>query len=574
MNQETALNYLKSGHNVFLTGQAGAGKTYTLAWFIRWLHEHSVRFAVTASTGLAATHLHGQTIHSWAGIGVKQELSPKQLKVIAEKRKEIKRVKVLIIDEISMLHARQLNLVNQVLQQIHLNSKPFGGIQVVACGDFFQLPPVGNPGDTPATKFSFMQSVWADAGFTICYLTEQHRQDDNHLNKILNEIRSNSVTEESIIKLRSTQRQIIDDELTKLYTHNVNVDAINQHHLKEIDSPSQFFIALKKGESFLVDQIQNSLRLADKIELKKDALVLFMKNNKEKGYVNGTVGRITGFTQNTEFGLVPEVHTIDGIFIEVEPEKWEVTNDNDKEVASFTQIPLRLAWAITVHKSQGMTLDAAEIDLSKTFERGQGYVALSRLKSMKNLRLLGFNDKALEVEPLVLKADKRFQELSAEAEANANSLNFDELHTCNLKKIGSTKRRPLPPVQRRTTRHRKQEHLTDWHKTIRQQFEEGISLDDIADEHGMTVGTVLLCLKEIREVLPDYDFSRIKPRDDIIDEVKTVTLNYLHKNKSLSGFESINLKQLKQFMQHPLTVNDIRIARLFIPELDNPFETE
>src|SRR5690554_3920808 len=192
MDQDNALAIMKSGQNVFLTGSAGTGKSYVLNKYIEYLKIRKVPVAVTASTGIAATHMNGMTIHSWSGIGVKEKLSKANLLTMKTKqylKKGIDRTRVLIVDEISMLHANQLNLVNQVLKFFKDNEEPFGGIQVVFSGDFFQLPPIGNPGEKSRDKFAFMSNAWVEAKPLVCYLHEQHRQESNRLNQILNEIR-------------------------------------------------------------------------------------------------------------------------------------------------------------------------------------------------------------------------------------------------------------------------------------------------------------------------------------------------------------------------------------------------
>src|SRR5690606_6622427 len=157
MHQSKALAILKSGRNVFLTGSAGAGKTYVLNQYIQYLKEHKIPVAITASTGIAATHMNGQTIHSWSGIGIKDDISIRQLSNLKEKkyfRDKMDNVKVLIIDEISMLHRNQLELVNRVLKFFKENEMAFGGIQVIFSGDFFQLPPIGNEEESSRQKFA------------------------------------------------------------------------------------------------------------------------------------------------------------------------------------------------------------------------------------------------------------------------------------------------------------------------------------------------------------------------------------------------------------------------------------
>ncbi|RLD25794.1 MAG: helicase, partial [Bacteroidetes bacterium] len=420
MDQALALNILKSGKNVFLTGSAGAGKTHVLNQYIKYLKARKVPVAVTASTGIAATHMNGMTIHSWSGIGIKNKITRSGLVALETKKylkKNLDKVKVLIIDEISMLHKVQLELVNTVLKHFKNSAEAFGGIQVVLSGDFFQLPPIGD--EPPKEKFAFMAPAWVEANLTICYLTGQYRQSDNQLNDILNEVRSGRISEYSIQQLVSSQNTVLENDWnpTKLYTHNVDVDRMNLKHLKELDGRSKNFTATTKGNQKILEVFKRSVQASEHIELKVGAKVMFVKNNPEAGYINGSMGEVIAYSEDD----FPIVRLMNGRKITANEENWTVDNEMGRSLATYIQVPLRLAWAITVHKSQGMTLDAAEIDLSKTFEKGQGYVALSRLKELKNLKLLGFNQTAIEVDRLALRADKRFQELAAEAEVEFTS---------------------------------------------------------------------------------------------------------------------------------------------------------
>ena len=465
MRQSSALDILKTGQNVFLTGSAGSGKTYTLNQYIDYLRARRVPVAVTASTGIAATHMNGTTIHSWSGIGIKDELSDRDLTNLSRKQFLADRLKdtaVLVIDEISMLHAKQLNLVSQVLKHVRKNNKAFGGIQVVVAGDFFQLPPIGSKGESNREKFAFMSEAWLDAKFHICYLSEQHRQVSDaangglDLDDILNQIRRQEVTFEAIAALEATYDQSVDIKRTRLYTHNLNVNKINDKELASLDGDMMRFEATATGDSKLVETLKKTVRTQDELILKVGAKVMFIKNNAELGVSNGTMGELIGFAavkiedkdssdalieddssddvdeeaagEKTTKGKksaakkdkekpkskkpttqkMPVVRLNSGREVIAEPEEWIIEDETGDVLASYLQVPLCLAWAITIHKSQGMTLDAAEIDLSRTFELGQGYVALSRLKSLSGLQLLGMNDMSLQLDPLARGADKRF----------------------------------------------------------------------------------------------------------------------------------------------------------------------
>ena len=414
MTQKTAFDILKSRRSAFLTGPAGSGKTHLLKLFIKYLKDKKLRVAVTATTGLAATHLAGRTIHSWSGIGIARELSASLLSKIAMRealRKEIKETNVLIIDEVSMLHDYCLDMVDTICRHVRQKpEKPFGGLQVVLSGDFFQLPPISSRDEGPA-QFVIHAQAWQELQPVICYLDEQYRQQsDDDLSHILNALRRGTLNEAQITKLRERCLPNPGD-LIELYCRNLDVDEINEQKLEGIKHPAYHFLAQKfdasKGHKLVDQLIKNSLA-TEKLTLKKDALVMFIKNNFEAGYINGTLGRVIGFQTAQAY---PIVLTHAGRTIKTELASWQIERDQDS-LASFRQIPLKLAWAITIHKSQGLTLDGAYIDLSKTFEPGMGYVALSRLKSLGHLYLKGFNEMALSINPLVLEIDRYLQKLS------------------------------------------------------------------------------------------------------------------------------------------------------------------
>ncbi len=403
MTQKNALDILKLGKNVFLTGAAGSGKTYVLNKYIAYLKKNAIPVAVTASTGIAATHMNGKTIHSWAHIGIKDQLSSSDLNAIfarKEFRLSIAEAKVLIIDEVSMLHHFRLDMVNMVLQKMHGNKKPFGGIQVVLCGDLFQLPPVSR-----GTRAEYITSaqVWNDMDIHICYLTEQYRQDDDKLLALLNEMRSGEVSEASIEYLLARKNIVPNSDIipTKLYTHNADVDAINDQQLAKLHTKEKTYKMTSKGDRGVGTALKKSCLAPEELKLKTGAVVMFVQNNYAKGYVNGTLGKVISFDSDG----MPVVQTLKGKIITAAMGSWRVEEGTDT-IAEINQLPLRLAWAITVHKSQGMTLDAAQIDLSKSFVMGMGYVALSRVKTLDTINLIGLNNHALQVDPLVIEIDR------------------------------------------------------------------------------------------------------------------------------------------------------------------------
>ena len=236
MTQKEALDILKTGRSVFLTGAAGSGKTYVLREYIEYLKELGADAGITASTGIAATHMGGVTIHSWSGVGIRDSLSKSDIAEIAEKkhvRSKIKNASILIIDEISMLHHFRLDLIDKIIKEIKNSNEAFGGMQVVFCGDFFQLPPVRRA-EEPEVYFAFHSKAWQELNLKVCYLSEQHRQSDMEYLKILNAIRENSVSDEIVEILRSRFNQKSDLDSTKLYSHNKDVDAENDSELSKI----------------------------------------------------------------------------------------------------------------------------------------------------------------------------------------------------------------------------------------------------------------------------------------------------------------------------------------------------
>jgi ATP-dependent exoDNAse (exonuclease V) alpha subunit len=545
---------------VFLTGSAGTGKTYVLNKYIQYLKARKVPVSITASTGIAATHLQGTTIHAWSGIGIKDSLSLRNLRDLKEKKylkKHIEKTKVLIIDEISMLHKKQFDLVNEVLQFFRENDKAFGGIQVVLCGDFFQLPPIGTSGETNRDKFCFMSQSWLNANLSICYLTDQYRQTDSELNDILNEIRQGTISERSVALLQSSKDFIDSEEPTRLYTHNIDVDRINTAHIAEIKGRKKLFKAKVKGNLKLAETIKRSIMAPETLELKKDAKVMFVKNNYEKGYLNGSLGKVLRYNDDG----YPVIQLNNGYEITAEPEDWRIEDEAGKLLVSYVQVPLRLAWAITVHKSQGMTLDSAVMDLSKTFEKGQGYVALSRVKGMDGLQLKGFNSTALEVDGLALKADLRFQELSNEVEASIEMEDLEVKARNFIKKSGGVIDKDEIRENRKNLEKGQKVTKKSTYLITKQLIDKGHSLEDIVIERDLTLGTVATHLIKIAALYPKTDLSNFKPETRVLNKVKKAR-NQLLKEKGPG--ERISLKPIFDLLKGEVTYDQIKMALVFI----------
>ena len=420
-----------SGNNIFLTGPPGAGKTYVLNKFINKAVFKGYRVAVTATTGIAATHIKGTTIHSWSGIGIKDNLSHDDVtKIISSDkfRKRYKNTDILIIDEISMLQGFRLDMVNQLARLIRENNKPFGGIQIILVGDFFQLPPVSR--QNSIKDFVFYSDSWKELNLTVCYLTEQHRQNlDDDLLQILNAMRNNSLHSKLIEKIDNRINVTpVKNKVTRLFTHNIDVDHLNHKFLNDLPDDEVIFESIIKGNNSLANQLAKNILAPFELKLKIGAEVMFVTNNLNEGYSNGTRGTVVKFKDQ-----LPVVRLRNGKIVKVERYSWSYTEDG-LNLAEVEQIPLRLAWAITVHKSQGMSIDEAEIDLRGAFTPGMGYVAFSRLKSIDGLYLKGYNSMTFKLFKEVLEFDYGLRFYS-NAEENKNKSNLEVYEQVNSDNI-------------------------------------------------------------------------------------------------------------------------------------------
>lgn len=706
MKQSTALDILKSGKNVFLTGSAGAGKTYTLNHYLHYLRARDIHVAVTASTGIAATHMNGMTIHSWAGIGILDELTPKDIARIKKRAtitERMQKTHVLIIDEISMLHKKQFDLINHIMQEVRDNLLPFGGVQVIVAGDFFQLPPVGERGETTKEKFAFMSQAWLDADFQICYLSEQYRQTVNSdetvfepnsnslapkdryfgldLNAILNQIRRQDFTPEIVPALEATTHHVLDGNCTRLYTHNFNVQTINNAELEKLNTPAMTYTGFGLGEEKLVETLKKSVRNSPDLILRLGAKVMFLKNNSDQNVSNGTMGEIVDFVRviedkdkleaktslekrtklalevaekqvlmgdlfldngfsehslldnniaknntlenrlvdhkngkttqagesqsednetdnldatNIKFSTekYPVVLLNDGRKVIAEQEVWQVEDEEGEIIAAYYHIPLTLAWAITIHKSQGMTLEVAEIDLSKTFEKGQGYVALSRLKSLSGLRLLGMNHMVFQLDSLALGADKRFMALSqqqAEQFLNRPSDEIAEAHKAFIIRHGGTlDKQKIALYEKRLEQRQKALQIKvnvlknsdakagdgkggDKAQTAtifetKNLLNESLTIAEVADVRKLAQSTIMNHIEQLLTLGETLSLDHIRPDDSQIKPIKKAyeQIKKLDRSEDKDEQGKIKIKPIFEKLSQKYTYNEIRLALLFI----------
>ncbi len=376
----------ESGRNTFLTGPAGTGKSFNIDGFTAGHPDTEV----TASTGVAALNIGGMTIHRWSGM----LLGPREgedfddyfMALSLDKRPGVRRafnrVRAagrLVIDEISMLPGRVLDYLDFHCRAIRRDDSPFGGIQVISTGDFLQLPPVRT--DIGADyDWAFASRAWADAGFRAIELTTIRRQEDQAFAAALSAFRAGRIDRAVERMLRPRVALFPERNLTRLLTHNAQVDRWNDYCLGELPGHEWTGEAQTCGPDHQVRFLEANLLTPRRLRLKEGARVIFTVNRPDHGYVNGQTGTVTaagegGIMVESGGGLVP-----------VAPYTWNY-DPHDQGSASFTQFPLRLAYAMTIHKAQGLTLDSAFVDIRAAREPGQAYVALSRVRKLDGLHL-------------------------------------------------------------------------------------------------------------------------------------------------------------------------------------------
>ncbi len=564
MEQSTALDILKIGENVFITGSAGTGKTYLINEYIEYLKNRRVIPAIVAPTGLSASHINGQTIHSFFGIGIRDVVDNAFIELLLSRRylrKRFKSFDVLIIDEISMVSPQLFSSMDRILQAFKNSPKPFGGVQVITSGDFFQLPPIFK--EETQQKFAWQSPSWRDLDFRTCYLDMKFRQDDNRLIDVLDDIRKGDISQNTYQTLQSCHLKElpIEHKPTRLYTHNIDVDRINNFELDKLDTPAKRYIYSAKGSKKHIEKIFNTSMVIEELVLKKGAIVIFIKNSIEDGYVNGTTGEVIGFNRDK----MPIVKTTTGDKIIVSDDDWLVEDEEGKNIATLSQIPLRLAWAITIHKSQGMTLDAVEIDLSRTFESGQGYVALSRIKNIDGLRLIGLNDMALRVDALILKIDDRIKSASQRAIDEIEKMdNLEERTKKHIINLGGTINK-IEIAKEKKSRGSSKPKVSTYIET-KNLIDKVSSIAKLAKERGLGEDTIINHLSRLKKEDKKLNLNKFKPKSNnfkrVIKVIKEIKLE--KDEESFDNDGSVRLKPIFEALDEEISYSEIRLAMLFV----------
>lgn len=383
--------------NVFLTGEAGTGKTYNLKKIIRKLKEDGYKRVITATTGIAANHINAMTIHRVMGFGIQDSIE--YIPYIFKKswwpkaEKTLKNTEFMIIDEISMMSPKQFKLVDLILKRVRNNNKPFGGVRMIFIGDFLQLPPIRkNEGQIFETK------EWNDSKPFPILLKEIKRTNDEELIFILSKIRKGIYDIDVVDFMEKVSKNNVKDPI-KILSTNKEVDQINNYELNNLKTElklveAHYEIKVEKNkeyvENLVKDFFKNSL-VDEKYYLKVGARVMFVRNQDSLNIFNGELGVVVGWSELNQ----PIVKLDRGKTVIVHKRDMEITNSKDEVLAVIWQQPLKLAYAITVHKTQGMTIPKMEIDANNFFAPGQLYVALSRASNIDGIKIKNINSKKL-----------------------------------------------------------------------------------------------------------------------------------------------------------------------------------
>ena len=423
-DQTRALALLKSPTPAFITGGAGTGKSTVVREFIQSsLAENdasSKSIAVLASTGTAAILLGGRTFHSFFGLGIMEGGPEVVLERALRHRGIVQRLRktnTVLIDEISMIGEAEFRVAEKIARKARANSAPWGGLRLVAVGDFSQLPPVvkTQPRDPskdpdffsqvveeiPQKPWCFLSETWKETEFEPVYLKTVVRSQDEYWNKILNEIRWAELSRDGAELLTErTRRVALDFQGTRLFARRMQVERLNRERLETLNGIVREYSTLYIGNAQKVDELKRNAPIPETLYLKEGALVMLRQNDPEYKFVNGSQGIIRKLPSLSDEERIT-IELLNGKTIELKKATFSVLDAEGEPVATATNYPLSLAWACTIHKAQGATLDRVHVDLKGVWEHGQAYVALSRVRSLEDLSIEGFSEKVLVVDPMV-----------------------------------------------------------------------------------------------------------------------------------------------------------------------------
>lgn len=401
--QEFGYRALLGNENIFITGEAGSGKSFLIRQFIKQKKFGS--FPILASTGVAAVLIGGRTFHSFMGLGI-MEGGPRQVleKAIHDKRlaKRLKDIEGFILDEVSMIPGEALQVAEEICRFHRKSDLPWGGLRVIAVGDFAQLPPVV-PGSREK-PWAFLSSTWKATQFQNILLKQNMRTSDNEFLSVLNDVREGYISERVRIFLNLAQEKFqIQSEGTRLFPYRKQTESYNLCQLEKVDGKLYSYPTIYSGQDRYVQALKKNSPLADVIRLKKGALVMLRQNDAQMRYVNGSTGKVRNLSENTI-----EIELLNGRTIELEKSSFTLLDADGKEMASLCNFPISLAWATTIHKSQGMTLDGVVVNLKSLWEAGQAYVALSRVRFPEKIIVEAWGESSIKSDPWVKKFYDQF----------------------------------------------------------------------------------------------------------------------------------------------------------------------
>jgi ATP-dependent DNA helicase PIF1 len=591
-DQRYALNKFKQKYNLFITGPGGTGKTRLIEQFTNYAKSNATPIQVCALTGCASillSHCNARTIHSWSGIRLAKGPSRQIIQNVLKNRQAVsswKKVKILVIDEVSMLSLKIFELLEELARTIRKDPRPFGGIQVVFTGDFYQLPPVGTAGDPETERFCFESPIWSKIfdQKNHVQLTTIFRQLDPLYRTILLQVRTNTLTEENQEILKAYVKREYDPAKyngcipTKLYPTRAKADFLNASMFQKIEEPEHIFECTKKtacrtfletnaplslaqlqkcgeltrqDQEYEIQQLMQNSSIQDTISLKKGAVVMCTVNlDMDQGICNGSQGIILDFCNNNNNDgslpgspiMCPVVKFYNGIIKTIHP---HFRQSDDYPSLAVGQIPLSLAWALTIHKIQGATLALADIDVGgQIFEYGQTYVALSRVQSLDGLYLSAFNPQKIRTNP---KVQEFYQTISAIPEQSIEEITISE--NIFVDQFADSSPEPTSPCRKMKT-----------DEISMELFKKTKSIEKVAEERGLKSST-------IREHLMQHIPNQYLSIDLFMSPeiFKHISAAYHVLDPS-----NISLKTIKESIPNTIGYDNIKIACRFLSSTNIP----
>ncbi len=401
--QFQALELMQSGENIFLTGGAGSGKSYVTRCFMEDMN--SKDFPILASTGTAAVLVGGRTFHGFFGLGIMEggpEKTFEKASLDARLMKRLRQVEGVIIDEVSMISSQALETAESLARHARNNTLPWGGLRVICVGDFSQLPPVSSEKIKP---WAFLSSAWKNSGFIPFQLHHNQRVQENLFLDVLADVRQGKVTDQVRQFLNSKlQKHDPTDTAPRLFPRRAQAESFNQMRLQQLTGEMFESASIYLGLEKQIETLKKMSPVPDLLQLKEGASVMFLQNDPQRRWVNGTRGTVVQCEPDKI--IVEKLHGRD---VTVEKSSFSMLDADGQVIASVINFPLVLSYATTIHKSQGATLDDLWVDLRSLWEPGQAYVALSRLRTSQGLKLTSWTESSIKVDPVVTQFYEEFE---------------------------------------------------------------------------------------------------------------------------------------------------------------------